>query len=123
MSGDNIIADTSLIIHRLNGNALASEVLNNKTIWLSCITEMEVLSFPKLTKENIKLIKEFFSECIIVDLGNDVKEIAITVRSKHRLKLPDAIIAATSIYLDFPLLNMDSDFEKVNELRCAVFKP
>jgi predicted nucleic acid-binding protein len=123
MSGDNIIADTSLIIHMLNGNALASEVLNNKTIWISCITEMEVLSFPKLTKENIKLIKEFFSECIIVDLGNDVKEIAITVRSKHRLKLPDAIIAATSIYLDFPLLTMDSDFEKVNELRCAVFKP
>jgi len=123
MSGDNIIADTSLIIHMLNGNALASEVLNNKTIWISCITEMEVLSFPKLTKENIKLIKEFFSECIIVDLGNEVKEIAITVRSKHRLKLPDAIIAATSIYLDFPLLTMDSDFEKVNELRCAVFKP
>jgi predicted nucleic acid-binding protein len=122
MSGDNILADTNLIIHLLNGNAVAREVLEGKSIWLSCITEMEVLSYPRLSEKEVRLIKEFFAECIIVELGGEVKETAIAVRSGYGLKLPDAIIAATAIYLDFPLLTMDSDFNRVKELNCVVLK-
>jgi predicted nucleic acid-binding protein len=122
MSGDNIVADTNLIIHLFNGNPVAREVLDGKSVWLSCITEMEVLSFPRLSDKDISLIRDFFSECIIVELGNDIKETAIAVRSRYGLKLPDAIIAATSMYLDFPLLTMDRDFKRVKELNCTLLK-
>lgn len=122
MSGDNIIADTNLIIHLFNGNSVAREALDGKSIWLSCITEMEELSFPRLTDKDILIIREFFSECIIVELGNDIKETAIAVRSRYGLKLPDAIVAATSLYLNFPLLTMDKDFSRVKELDCVLLK-
>jgi len=122
MSGDNIIADTNLIIHLLNGNPVAREVLAGKNIWLSCITEMEVLSFPRLSDKDISLIRDFFAECIIVDLGNDVKEAAIAVRLRYGQKLPDAIIAATSLYLDFPLLTMDKGFKRVKDLDLVLLK-
>lgn len=122
MSGDNIVADTNLIIHLFNGNTIAREVLNGKIIWLSCITEMEVLSFPRLTHKDIRLIRDFFSECIIVELGSDIKQTAISVRSQYGLKLPDAIVAATSLYLNFPLLTMDKDFSRVKELDCVLLR-
>jgi predicted nucleic acid-binding protein len=40
-----------------------------------------------------------------------------------RIKLPDAIIAATAIYLDLPLLTFDSDFHNIPELKLMILKP
>lgn len=122
MSGDNIIADSSLIIHLFKGNPVAREALEGKSVWLSCISEMEVLSYSGLDESDIVLIRAFFSECIIVELGNEVRETAIAVRRKYGTKLPDSIIAATSIYLDFPLVPMDHGFKRVKELNCELLK-
>lgn len=66
------------------------------------------------------MIKSFLKECIISELTRPVREIAIDVRKKDRLKLPDAIIAATSIHLDFPLVTMDSDFNNVRKLNAVI---
>jgi predicted nucleic acid-binding protein len=57
---------------------------------------------------------------MIVELSRPVREIAIEIRKKQKLKLPDAVIAASSIHLDFPLITMDTDFEKVNILNTVV---
>ena len=120
MSGNNIVADTSLLINYFNGIEPARKILKGQHIWISAITEIELLSFPSLKKTEIKLIKDFLKECIISELTRPVREIAIEVRKKDRLKLPDAIIAATSIHLDFPLVTMDSDFKNVTNLNAVI---
>jgi len=120
MSGNNIVADTSLLINYFNGIEPARKILKGQHIWISAITEIELLSFPSLKKTEIKLIKDFLNECIISELTRHVREIAIEVRKKDRLKLPDAIIAATSIHLDFPLVTMDSDFKNVTNLNAVI---
>ena len=43
----------------------------------------------------------------IMDIANDVKKESIALRRNTRLKLPDCIIAATSIVLDAILLTDD----------------
>ncbi len=39
------------------------------------------------------------------------------------MKLPDAIIAATAIHLQIPLITADKDFEKVEELMLYLYQP
>jgi predicted nucleic acid-binding protein len=51
-----------------------------------------------------------------------VKRLAVKIRRSHRLRLPDAIIAATALYLKVPLLSADRDFEEVNELSLLLYE-
>jgi predicted nucleic acid-binding protein len=57
-----------------------------------------------------------------VDLATPIKEIAVELRLSKTLKLPDAIIAATSIYLDFPLFTYDKAFRKVKHLNVILLE-
>jgi len=122
MNGNSIVADTSLLINFLNGSEPAKKVLQDQQIWVSVITEIELLSHPKLKSKEVKLINSFLNECLILDLTKPVKQIAINLRRKKLLKLPDAIIAATSLHLDFPLVTMDSDFKEIKNLNAVVLE-
>jgi len=76
---------------------------------ISVITEMEVLAKPDLSSKEELERKEFLSKLEIVPLTDDVKDIAISIRrfGKPRPKLPDAIVAATAVFLDMPLVSND----------------
>ncbi len=52
----------------------------------------------------------------VINLDDDISEIAIEIRRKYYLKTPDSIIAATAIHQNFPLLTADTDFAKIEEL-------
>ncbi len=48
----------------------------------------------------------------------EIKALAIKIRRSYRLKLPDAIIAATALYLGLPLITRNvKDFTNILELR------
>ena len=49
-------------------------------------------------------------------MNGTIKKEVIQLRRKHKVKLPDAIIASTAIYLNMPLLSADKGFEKIEEL-------
>lgn len=120
MNGNNIVADTSLLINFFNGREPARKIIQGQQIWISVITEMELLSFPTLKINEIKLINSFLKDCIILDLTKPIKQVAINLRRNRKLKLPDSIIAATSIHLGFPLVTMDRDFNRVSKLNTVV---
>ncbi len=44
-------------------------------------------------------------------------EIAAGLRKNFRIKLPDAIIAATSFFLNIPLITFDETFYKIDDLK------
>jgi predicted nucleic acid-binding protein len=115
MNGNKIVADTSVLINFFGGDRTIRNVLEDRHIWVSSITEIELLCYRELTDDEDKLIRDFLGECSIVDLIKPVREIAINVRKEHNLKIPDAIIAATSIHLNFPLFTLDSDFKKIDD--------
>ena len=121
MSGSHIVADTSLLVNFFNGHSKTRQFLSNRNIWLSGITEIELLSYPTLTNTEKNLIKSFLKECVVIDLEPEIKEITIKLRGLTKIKLPDAIIAATSIYLDFPLFTMDKGFSKLPNLKSVIF--
>jgi predicted nucleic acid-binding protein len=113
---DRLVADTSLLVNFFNGHQVSKQYLQNSEIWISGITEIEILSFPKLSAHDKRLIKDFLKSIYIVDLEQPVKEITIDLRSTYRFKLSDAVIAATAIYLNMPLFTFDSDFKRIDKI-------
>jgi predicted nucleic acid-binding protein len=120
MSGDSILADTSLIINLFNGVKEIEELISGRSLFISVISEIEVLSFPNITPSEKTLIKDFLSGCYIIDMEPAIKDITIEIRSKYKVKLPDAIIAATAIYFDLPLFTMDKGFKKIADLQAVI---
>jgi len=51
----------------------------------------------------------------MVELDRSIMDQAILLRREFRLKIPDAIIAATALFLNVPLLTADSDFDKLTD--------
>ncbi len=116
MSGNKLFLDTNIILYLLNGDFTLAETLNNKQIYISVITEMELLSFKNISQNEETVIKDFVKQCKVININNPIKEETIQIRKKYNTKLPDSIIIASALYLDFPLITADNDFKKVEEL-------
>ena len=116
----NRVLDTNIVLYFLGGTLAAP--LPDGAYHVSVVTELELLSYPKLTPEQEAPIKAFLSALKIVGLEPGVKEAAIHLRRQHGLKLPDAIIAATAIELDLTLITANvKHFKQIPELKIEPF--
>jgi predicted nucleic acid-binding protein len=122
MSGDYLFLDTNILLYYLKGDEALSSIFRGRTLALPFITEMELLSYSKITEEEETKIKELFKECVIVEMVDAIKKKAIETRKAYRLKLPDSIIAATAAHLDMPLITADTDLEKVEGVPVVIYK-
>ena len=122
MNGNSLFVDTNILLYFLKGNEEVVELISDKDLTISFITELELLSFPKLTTETENQIKELLRNCTIAELKQDIKELTIEVRRKHRLKLPDAIIAASAYSYKLPLITADKEFQKLQEMNIILYQ-
>ena len=122
MSGISLFADTNIIIYILDGNEVLAEFLEGKDVKISFITEVELLSKPNLTISEKRKIKDFLSGCTIIDVTDEIKENTVRIRSGYKLKLPDALVAATAQYCNIPLISSDKIFDKVKEVETIIVK-
>jgi len=111
MSG-NIFLDTNAVINALNSGL----VLPPAQYHISFITEMELLSFSELAKneeeELIRLIENFY----VVNINNSIKREAIALRKAYRIKLPDSIICASAIVTGARLITDDKQLFTIKYL-------
>jgi len=117
MNGIRILCDTNPIIYLLDGNKEIAKILDNKQIYLSVISELELFGKPNLSNHDINIIEVLLDECFVIEINREIKQIYREIKQKHIIKLPDAIIAATSIYLDIPLLTFDKGFKNISNLK------
>ena len=116
MNGTNFLADTNTIIYFFNGHPNAIGALDGKDIFVSTITEIELLSFHGLSEESREGIKEFLGDCSIIGLTERIKDMTIELKKVRKIKLPDAIIAATAQFLRIELITFDKGFAKIPNL-------
>lgn len=108
MSGDSFLLDTNTVLYLLRGDEALALLLQDKQVFISVITEMELLSWQGLQDAaSLKKVRTALSEFTIIGIENDIKERTIELRKKKKLKLPDAIILATAHYLNVPLITAD----------------
>lgn len=114
MNGDSIFVDTNVLLNLAEHKNLVEPYLVGKEIYISIITEIEILGYNKIQNYEIDFYTTLFEEFHLIDILPQIKNIAI--RLKQKLKLPDAVIAASAIFLGHTLISFDKDFEKINEL-------
>jgi len=122
MSGIDFLADTNAVVYLLSGNNCMKPFLQ-KTVAVSVISYMELLSFPSITDDEEKRIRQFLSICDLIQIDKQVMEKTIELRRRHKIKLPDAIIAATAIIHNIPLITADTRFCKIDCLIMEQIKP
>jgi len=122
MNGISIVSDTNPLIYLLNGSEKAAEYLNNKQVWISAISELELFAKKGLTEAEIGEINLLVDNCFIADINSGIISITKELLQTVTIKLPDAIIAATALYHDLPLLTFDSDFSRVPNLKLFILQ-
>ncbi|MBK6977800.1 MAG: PIN domain-containing protein [Cytophagaceae bacterium] len=108
-----IFLDTNTLINFLLGENLEMKLVENKSIFISEITEMEIQCQPDFNSTQRKELKRFLSTLTIVRLNNEIRETAIKIRLSTKMKLMDAIIASSSQISNIPLVTCDTKFESV----------
>lgn len=104
---------------------MVSEVDIADEVFISIINELEFKSFLNLSSHDKTLFDDFASMVNVLDLQASnivLKNKIIEIRNKYRLKLPDAIVAASAIVHDALLVTADKDFKKVKGLQLKIIK-
>jgi len=111
----DFLVDTNFVIYYLAGHhSVAQYDLYRFSV--SVITELELLSKPDMADEEEGAIQVFLADCLLFGLTANIRQRAIQIIRTHRLKLPDALIAATAIEADLPLVTADQQFARVSGL-------
>ena len=115
MNSKRFVIDTNIFILRFNDRL--ADLLPRGKIICSIITEIELLSFSKLTSAEETLIRDTLAKLAIYGIDQDIKEDAIRLRRESGLKLPDAVIAATAIHHQAVLVTNDAELQNVPGLQ------
>jgi len=110
------VLDTNAILYLLGGKV--AQGLPAGEYLISVISEIELLSYPLLETSAQSKIQDFLSEVTIVELTREVKNLAISLRREHQVKLPDAIVAATALSVGAVLVTNDVKLLHVPRLSC-----
>ncbi len=117
------LIDSNIVIDFLSGKlpVAGMEFLRSiidQTPNVSVITKIEVLGFNSSEKIH-EFLSGFFSDSYVIELTENIVNKTIDLRRKAKIKIPDAIIAATSITHNFTLLTRNQkDFQAIPELEC-----
>ena len=116
MIDSNIVIDYLMGKLPLNGKNFMDGVINDVPL-VSIITKIEVLGFNSPAPV-FKMLSDFFDDSIVLGLTDEIADQAIDLRKNSKIKLPDAIIAASAIANNFDLLSRNvDDFKNVSGLK------
>ena len=120
MSGARYLLDTNAIVLLLNGSSGVAGLLRSASwVGISVVSHLEFLAYSGLGAEDEALFACFCKRVETVGLAADDDELlaeTIRLRREARLKLPDAIIAATALSREATLITADDDFKQVSSL-------
>lgn len=120
--GTKYLLDSNTVIYLLSNSFPEStsekiqSIIDADDYFLSVITRMEVLGFNG-NQDEMELATEFMSDSIIIGLEEAIILRTIALRKQQKIKLPDAIIAATALVHRLTLVtrNLD-DFKNISGL-------
>jgi len=116
------LLDSNVIIGYLAGRLpdsgmKAVSAIVDQTPNISVISQIEVLRFND-TSENEAILNNFVAASVIHPLSSDVVQRTIALCKQMKIKLPDAVIAATALVEDMVLVTRNiNDFKNITDLK------
>lgn len=112
------LLDTNILIYYFNGEMDSTvenrvSLLMAESFQISVISKMEFLGFSFAAQEKQRAI-EFMNYAAILMLDAEIVQRVIVMRQEKRIKLPDAIIAATAMQYSVILVTRNvNDFKNL----------
>jgi len=103
MKSKKYLLDTNSIIYALNSGFK----FPSHRYLISVITEIELLSYSKLTKKDEQILKIALANFENINITDNIKNQTIHIRKYSKIKLPDSIIIATAIIENATLITSD----------------
>jgi predicted nucleic acid-binding protein len=118
MAEPRFLLDTNVIIGLLNGHADSTALIQAANCDLanmavSQITRMELLGFAGMGASEEQTLQNLLAAVHVILLDEAIEMRTIALRRQHKIKLPDAIIAATATSRGLVLLSMDKALNKI----------
>jgi tRNA(fMet)-specific endonuclease VapC len=125
MNGRRLLLDTNAIVALLQGNPqvlkLTSEI---EWIGISIISHIEFLCFSGLAQPDRDLFAKFLGRVETIGLHSGEPQLieqAVEIRRIFRIKLPDAIVAASALIHNAVLVTADQKFSSIKDLPILSF--
>ena len=114
--------DTNAIIYYLDEEPTVVPLLEpilgqDMAIFVSVVTELELLSHPGLTEEDMAAIQQLLTSMVIFPLESRLAQLAGALRRQYHLKTPDSVVAATALLTHTTLVTRNiRDFQGIDGL-------
>lgn len=122
--GPRFLIDTNILIYLSKGEFPGSIddqwllQLFKDSFQISIITKIEFLGWRKHTLETFKTAQTFLKHAVIHGLNESIADKTIHIRQSHKIRLPDAVIAATCLVQALTLVTInDKDFIGIKGLK------
>ena len=124
MNGDkNYILDTNILIYYFEGKISLEAIFKTATfIGISIVSYIEFLGYAKLGKEDISKFNSFVKLITVIELPilkthHDFYDLVISIKRKHKIKLPDCLIVGQAISHNCILISKDSQLNNIKNLK------
>ncbi len=121
------VIDTNMLIYYLNQQLPEAVKVNFDnsilaTSAISIITRIEVLGWQGHTEQSMLAARTLLSLCEEISLNKTIADCCIQLRQRYKIKLPDAVIAATALVKNQKLMTRNSD-DFINIEGLILFNP
>lgn len=114
---EELLIDPNLVVQHLEkGDGLLSQIWEHYKLFTPTTSLTELLASGKADKTKVQeLIKD---KVTLVDINPEIAERAATILTELEISLADALIAATAIVKDIPLVTYDlPTFDLIPDLK------
>ena len=122
--GATYLLDTNAVIYFLDAilSEKAMDFIENRLdetgSFISVISKIELLGWQAPSIHAMRQVEKFVADSHIVSLTDEIVEKTIELKQNQKIKLPDAVIAATALVNGFILISRnDDDFRKIPNLK------
>ena len=82
MNGNKFLLDTNTILYLLNGDETLADFLFEKQLYISIISEIELLAYKNITQKEQQKIEYFIAELGVINITQEIKNKTIEVKKK-----------------------------------------
>lgn len=120
---EEYLMDSNIVIDFFGNNLLQKpSFVSNLPAIISVVARIEIMGWYNATPAQLNKLQLFTENAFIYQLTETIIQKTISVRQKHKIKLPDAIVAATALIENKTLVTRNvNDFKNIPGLN--LFNP
>lgn len=73
MSDNSLAVDTNILLYLINKDNRVEHLLDKIPVYISYVTEIELLSYHGITSAELKIIEHLIENCTVIEMNEFIK--------------------------------------------------